>query len=301
MEDRTDKPARTKTIDERELFEHIIESSTDFAIFTTDLDGIVTSWNTGARRLFGYSDDEILGINDDVTFTPEDRATSAPAGERCQALAEGCALDDRWHMRKDGSRFWASGLLMPLRNPVDGFVKVTRDRTEQYRADERLRGSEARFRLLATAIPQLVFCCRPDGNRSWGSPQWCDFVGMSLDESLGFGWLDAVHPDDREGSLNAWAEAQATGEYYFEHRVRRSRDGEYLWHQTRAKPVNHEAGTDGEWVGTMTDIDDLRGLQDRQQVLMAELLHRTRNLLAVVQAIASQTRRTSASVTEFGN
>jgi PAS domain S-box-containing protein len=301
VEDRTDKPARTKNIDERELFEHIIESSTDFAIFTTDLDGIVTSWNTGARRLFGYSDDEILGINDDVTFTPEDQAISAPTGERCQALAEGRALDDRWHMRKDGSRFWASGLLMPLRNPFDGFVKITRDRTEQYRADERLRESEARFRLLATAIPQLVFCCRPNGNRSWGSPQWCDFVGMSLDESLGFGWLEAVHPDDRGRTLNAWAEAQATGEYYCEHRVRRSRDGEYLWHQTRAKPVNHEAGTDGEWVGTMTDIDNLRGLQDRQQVLMAELLHRTRNLLAVVQAIASQTRRTSASVTEFGN
>ena len=91
------------------------------------------------------------------------------------------------------------------------------------------------------------------------------------------------------------AKAQETGEYYFEHRVRRSRDGEYLWHQTRARPVNHEARMDDEWVGTMTDINDLRSLQDRQQVLTSELLHRTRNLLAVVQAIASQTRRTSAS------
>jgi PAS domain S-box-containing protein len=300
VDDRTYEPARTTAIDERELFEHIIESSTDFAIYTTDSDGIVTSWNTGARRLFGYTDDEILGINHDVTFTPEDRAISTAAGERRQALAEGRSSDERWHMRKDGSRFWASGLLMPLRNPVGGFVKITRDRTEQYRAGERLRESEVRFRLLATAIPQLVFCCRPDGKRSWGSPQWCDFVGMSLDESLDFGWLEAVHPDDREGTLNAWAKTQATHEYYFEHRVRRSRDGEYLWHQTRARPVNHEAGIDGEWVGTMTDINDLRGLQDRQQVLMAELLHRTRNLLAVVQAVASQTRRRSASVSEFG-
>ena len=300
MDDRSDEPARTKAIDERELFEHIVESSTDFAIFTTDLDGIVTSWNIGARRLFGYPADEILGINHDVTFTPEDRAIFAAAGERRQALAEGRALDERWHMRKDGSRFWASGLLMPLRNPMDGFVKITRDRTEQYRAEERLRESEARFRLLATAIPQLVFCCRPDGERSWGSPQWCEFVGMSFDESLGFGWLEAVNPDDREGTMKAWVKAQETGEYYFEHRVRRSRDGEYLWHQTRARPVNHEARMDGEWVGTMTDINDLRGLQDRQQVLMSELLHRTRNLLAVVQAIASQTRRKSASVAEFG-
>ena len=151
MDNQSDEPARTKDTDERELFEHIVESSIDFAIFTTDLDGVVTSWNTGARRLFGYLDGEILGINHDVTFTPEDRAISAAAGERRQALAEGRALDERWHMRKDGSRFWASGLLMPLRNPADGFVKITRDRTEQYRteqyrADERLRESEARFR-----------------------------------------------------------------------------------------------------------------------------------------------------------
>ena len=100
MDDRPDEPARTTATDERELFEHIVESSTDFAIFTTDFGGIVTSWNTGARRLFGYPDDEILGINHDVTFTPEDRAISAATGERRQALAEGRALDERWHIRK---------------------------------------------------------------------------------------------------------------------------------------------------------------------------------------------------------
>lgn len=301
MNDRSGKPAKTKAIDERELFERIVESSTDFAIFTTDLDGAVTSWNIGAERLFGYAAGEIVGIGSEVTFTPEDRAAGAAGGERRRASAEGRAVDERWHVRKDGSRFWASGLLMPLRDTDDGFVKIARDRTEQHRADAQVRENEARFRLLATAIPQLVFRCGPDGGRSWGSPQWCDFTGLSLEESLGFGWLDAVHPEDREGTLEAWREAPAAGEYYFEHRVRRSADGEHRWHQTRARPLTPADGANGEWVGTMTDIHDLRGLQDRQQVLMAELQHRTRNLLAVVQSIARQTLRTSASMSAFGS
>src|SRR3954471_23772444 len=72
-------------------------------------------------------------------------------------------------------------------------------------------------------------------------------------------------------------------------------------HQTRAKPLNSANAAGSPWVGTMTDIHDLRGLHDRQQVLMAELQHRTRNLLAVVQAIASQTLRKSASLETFAD
>jgi PAS domain S-box-containing protein len=150
-----------------------------------------------------------------------------------------------------------------------------------------------------------VFRTRSDGDRTWGSPQWISFTGLSLEESLGYGWLDAVHPDDQASTKNAWSEAQKTGEYYIEHRVRRQVDGQYLWHQTRAKPIEgHHRSTD-DWVGTMTDVDALRGLQDRQRVLMAELQHRTRNLLAVVHSVANQTLRSSTSLdsfkTEFGN
>jgi len=283
------------------LFEVIVESATDFAIYTTDVNGDVTSWNIGARRLFGFADDEILGRTSDLVFTPEDRAVDAAEDERMRARRDGRAEDDRWHQRSDGSRFWASGLLMPLKDPADGFVKIARDRTEHYEAVERLRENEERFRVLATSIPQLVFRTRPDGGRTWGSPQWIDFTGLSLDRSLGFGWLDAVHPDDLPMTRDGWKEARVSGEYYVEHRIRRATDGEYRWHQTRARPVDRSNIDVFDWVGTMTDIDDLRSLKDRQQVMMAELQHRTRNLLAVVQSIASQTIRNSKSVEAFGN
>jgi len=281
-----------------ELFELIVDSATDFAIFTTDKTRIVTSWNIGAERLFRYAEADIVGSPADQVFVPEDREAGVPEKEMLQAVASGRALDERWHQRRDGSRFWASGLLMPLKGAQGGFVKITRDRTEQHQAEQRLRENEERFRLLATSIPQLVFLTRPDGDRTWGSPQWIAFTGLSLEDSLGFGWLDAIHPDDRDATRSAWVDAIEGGEYYIEHRVRLASNGEYRWHQTRAKPLESNART-SDWVGTMTDIHDLRGLQDRQQALMGELQHRTRNLLAVVQSVARRSIRSTPSPAGF--
>src|SRR4051794_28395102 len=245
-----------------ELLRMLVESATDYAIFSTDQSGKVTSWNKGAEHVLGQTEDEILGRSADVIFTPEDRKAGAPEQERRQALSNGRAEDERWQLRKDGSRFWASGLMMPLAERGLGFVKILRDRTEQHRIESQLLENEERFRLLATNIPQLVFRSRPDGMRTWGSPQWIDFTGLSLPKSLGFGWLAAIHPDDLEGTIEGWRGAQASGEYYVEHRVRRDVDGEYRWHQTRARPIESEPGNgDADWVGTMTDIHDIRDLQ----------------------------------------
>src|SRR4051812_5151666 len=106
-----DERAAMASISKEELFELVVESSTDFAIFTIDSGGIITSWNGGAERLFGYSESEIVGRSADVIFTPEDRAERAPEQERTGAHRDGRAADERWHQRKDASQFWASGLL----------------------------------------------------------------------------------------------------------------------------------------------------------------------------------------------
>jgi PAS domain S-box-containing protein len=262
-----------------------------------DPNGLVTSWNIGAERLLGYSEEEILGTPADVIFPPEEPA--AATIERRSALEKGRAEDDRWQVRKNGSRFWASGLLMPLLVPDQGFVKILRDRTAGHRSEALLHESEERFRLLATNIPQLVFLGRADGHRTWPSPQWIEFTGLGTKESLGLGWLNAIHPDDRDATVQAWQAAMKSGEYYAEHRVRWASQDKYRWHQTRARPIDLGAGYSGEWVGTMTDIHDMRSLQGRQQVLLAELQHRTRNLLAMVQAIAHQTSRLTSSPEAF--
>jgi two-component sensor histidine kinase len=131
------------------------------------------------------------------------------------------------------------------------------------------------------------------GERTWGSAQWVAFTGLSETNSLGLGWMDAVHPDEHKLTLNAWAEAEPKGELYVEHRIRRAIDGQYRWFQTRAKRL------DGEWFGTSTDIDDLRRLKERQDVLLKELHHRTGNLLAVIASIARRTAQSSDSLGVF--
>jgi len=291
-----DDAERVDHSQDADMLRLILSSVTDFAVFATDRHGAVISWHVGAERLIGLSEAEMIGHSADVIFTPEDRAYGAPDKERAIAWANGRAEDERWHMRKDGTRFWGSGILMTL-SGGGGFVKVVRDRTAQHESERAVSESEARFRLLATNIPQLVFRSLSTGERTWGSPQWEIYAGLSDLDSRGVGWLEAVHPDDRDSTLENWREAQHSKAYYVEHRIRRHADGQYRWHQTRARPVE-DAGP-AEWVGTSADIHELRGLQERQQVLLAELQHRTRNLLALVQAIARQTVKSSDSFAAF--
>jgi PAS domain S-box-containing protein len=119
----------------------MVESVEDYAIFTMNNDGLIETWNIGAERLFGYREEEIIGEHGKIIFTPADRRRGIPANELRTAHAEGSAEDERWHIRKDGTRFYASGVLTALRESdvVTGYVKIARDLTEQKRAAEELR------------------------------------------------------------------------------------------------------------------------------------------------------------------
>jgi PAS domain S-box-containing protein len=123
----------------------IIENARDYAIFSLDLTRHVTSWNPGAERLLGFEEEEILGQPADIIFTSQDRFEGIPASETGQALTVGHASDERWHQRKDGSRFWGSGVMMAMRNPngaAVGFVKILRDQTRQREAQQALERSQ---------------------------------------------------------------------------------------------------------------------------------------------------------------
>ncbi len=129
----------------------IMEHVKDFAIFSVDVEGHATSWNTGAENIFGYTEEEILGRRMDILFTPEDRAKGAPEQERKTAAEKGCATDERWHLRKNGERFFASGAVRPVRSlsgATKGFIKVARDITGRKRMEDQLR--EARENLEKT-------------------------------------------------------------------------------------------------------------------------------------------------------
>jgi len=138
----------------------IFDSAADLAIVATDRDGLVTDWNSGAARIFGWSAEAMRGASAERFFTPEDRAQDRAGIEMRKALANGRAVNERWHVRQDGSRFWASGDMTPLLAKDGkhlGFLTVLRDRTEQHLAGERLAQSEERYRSLFEAL-DAGFC-----------------------------------------------------------------------------------------------------------------------------------------------
>ncbi|MFO1148849.1 MAG: PAS domain S-box protein [Alsobacter sp.] len=183
---------------------------------------------------------------------------------------------------------------------ADGGLSVYfRDISDRKQADERLRESERRFRTLAEGIPQLVWRASQVGLWSWTSPQWTAFTGQPAAASQGWGWLDCVHPDDRETARRAWERAREAGEFHAGYRIRCGSDGSYRFFQTQASQVRDEGGRVVEWLGTSTDVDDIRRLQEEQEVLVAELQHRTRNLIGVVQSLADRTSADSKSLVDF--
>ncbi len=129
----------------KERLRLIVESSLEHAIVSMDLERRVTSWNRGAEIIHGYTREEMMGQPADVMFTPEDRAGGIPAVEQEKALEKGHADDNRWMQRKDGTRFWANGAMLPMRmrteGEVIGFVKILRDQTEMQRAREALEAA----------------------------------------------------------------------------------------------------------------------------------------------------------------
>lgn len=119
----------------------LTESFTDYAIISTDTEGRIESWNPGAQTIFGYDADEIIGESSEVLFTPEDVSRGYPVKEMRVARKTGKATDERWHVRKDGSRFYASGVMVPLfvGDVLSGYAKIATDLTERKRNAEALQ------------------------------------------------------------------------------------------------------------------------------------------------------------------
>ena len=181
---------------------------------------------------------------------------------------------------------------------IEEVAARTWEAAERAQAETELRTSEARQRALVEGIPQLVWRAGDGGAWSWASPQWCRYTGQTEAESRGFGWLDAVHPEDRDRAQNAWSGAAAAEVLAVDYRIRHAPEGRYRWFQSRALPLR-EGSDIVEWLGTSTDIDDLRQLQEQQGVMVAELQHRTRNLITVVRSLAEQTMARSDSMPMF--
>lgn len=291
---------------EAELFERearlqaiFAQAGAGFAV--TDLSGRFTDVNEAYCRIVGRTREAALGLTMQEITHPEDLLRNAPLF--AAAARNGAPFDiEKRYVRPDGEAIWVRNSVSPVRSD-DGTIRamlaVSVDITDRIRTEAALRESEARQRALIEGVPQLVWRAVEDGQWSWASPQWTAYTGQPAPQSHGFGWLKPIHPDDRKTALEAWSQAPRTGTLIVEYRLRNAAEDRYCWFQTRAVPVREASGAIAEWLGTSTDIDDLRHLQEEQQVMVAELQHRTRNLIAVITSIADETMVQTGPGEEF--
>ena len=198
----------------------VFESAVDFAIIVTDLEGRVTDWNTGAASILGWSAEDMLGVPIDRIFTPEDLAEGCPGTERRRALETGWANKERWHLRRDGSRFWASGEITPLRGQDDahiGFLEIIRDRTEQRQAAEAQRADAEFLRSVLASSADCIKVLDLDAKLLFMSKggQRVMEVG-DFNAIRGCPWLDFWQGEENEQARAAVEAAKAGGVGHFQ-------------------------------------------------------------------------------------
>jgi PAS domain S-box-containing protein len=190
-------------------------------------------------------------------YAPEDRSRMAEAFRL--AVEEGQPYDLEVCLdTAKGHEIWVRTVGQPqLRDGrVDRVYGTIADITEQRRAEAELRESERQYRTLAESLPHLVWTCRADGPCDYLSPRWVDYTGIPEADQLGYGWLNQLHPDDRERVIAEWSAVAPRGDSFdIEFRIRRA-DGVHRWFKTRAIPFRDDNGRVVKWFGSNTDIDD---------------------------------------------
>ncbi len=269
-------------------YQQIVNSAIDYAIVTADLSGRITSWSSGARRVLGWSAEEMLGQTVHHFFSPEDIASGHVEREMKAALRDGRASDERWHVRKGGERFWASGEIVPLKTAAGqatGYVKIMRDCTEQKRADgemlrltESLRASEARLQLALDVGGMGVW----EANLRTGDTIW--WPGMKRIHGLRLSapplppdaYHDLIHPDDRAHYKKVTDAAMARyAAYRVEYRIVWA-DGSIHWVEAKGKPVLDTDGRPMMLTGVCLDVTLRKRVEDDLKFLAeasAELAH----------------------------
>ena len=244
----------------------VLDGAVDYAIVATDLEGRVTRWNEGARRILGWTEAEMLGRPVDRFFTPEDRAADRPQVEMRAALECGRGRDVRWHLRASGERFWADGEMTVVRDAEGaavGFVKVLKDQTPEHQAAVALRESEARLSRAQQAGGVGVFSVELAENRLYGSAEFCRLFGVEQCDGIDPAEVQArVEPEDADGASLFGLDAGGELSPRTEHRIRHRVTGEARVISRRAEVERDGVGAPVRLVGVVQDVTERRLAQE---------------------------------------
>ena len=237
------------------LLAAIVHSSDD-AIIGKNLDGIVTSWNSGAEKLFGYRADEMVGQPIRQLIPPEHRQeeeeilTKIRHGESIQHF-------DNVRRRKDGGMLAVSVTVSPIKDAtgkIIGISKVARDISEHKQMAAEIRASEEKFRTLANSMPQLAWMARADGFIHWYNQRWYEYTGTTPEQMAGWGWQTLHDPAMLPKVMANWTGAITAGRPFEMEFPLRGADGQFRMFLTRSQPLKDAAGKVTQWFGTNTDI-----------------------------------------------
>jgi two-component system cell cycle sensor histidine kinase/response regulator CckA len=181
----------------------LFDSTVDYAVFHLGLDGTITTWNIGAERIFGFEALEIIGRHGSVLFTPEDNLQGIPEREARFAAESGRAEDSRWQLRKDGSRFWANGVMVGLRDEAGKLVslaKIIRDDTERRRAEELLQYQVNLADVITTNAADAIFLLDNEGRITFVNPTAVSMLGWQQEELIGEALHEKLHGRRSNGS-----------------------------------------------------------------------------------------------------
>jgi len=268
-------------------FQLLVDAVTDYAIYMLDPTGIIASWNSGAQRFKGYVESEILGEHFSRFYTDEDRATELPRRALETAVREGKFEAEGWRVRKDGTHFWAHVVIDPIldaRGNLLGFAKITRDLSERKKAQDALKESEERFRLLVQGVTDYaIYMLDPKGHVTNWNAGAQRIKGYQPDEILGEHFSRFYTEEDLATELPRRALETAAREGRFEAegwRVRK--DGTRFWASVVIDPINNDQGELIGFAKITRDITERRNAQLALEQAQA-LLFQSQKMEAVGQ------------------
>jgi PAS domain S-box-containing protein len=260
-------------------------SNASVGILMADLNGRLIKANLAFTAITGYTETDLLNKNFSITH-PDDQEKQVALYKQLFNQEIPNFIFEKRYIHKNGYLIWvrnSTSLVMDAnKNPVYTF-SIIEDITGEKYAKMQLEKSEGRFRLLAETMPQKVFFTDSAGNLEYLNPQWEQFTGMSTKEIERLTLAYFIHPDDLEQNLELWFEATATGKnFIYEHRFL-NKDGQYIWHLTRALPLKDENGNIVRWIGTMTDINDQKENEEKKDEFISIASHELKTPLTTIK------------------
>ncbi|AWN42943.1 hybrid sensor histidine kinase/response regulator [Methylobacterium durans] len=279
-------------------FRLLIQAVTDYAIYMLDPTGIVVSWNPGAERFKGYSEAEIIGQHFSRFYTTEDKATDLPRRALETAASEGRFEQEGWRVRKDGTRMWAHVVIDPIRDASGallGFAKITRDITARQAAQEALRASEERFRILVQGVTDYaIFMLSPEGIVTNWNAGAARIKGYRESDIVGQHFSRFYTEGDRAAGLPARALETALREGKYEAEGWRLRkDGSRFWASVVIDAIRNEMGALVGYAKVTRDITERRSAQ--------QALEKTRAALFQAQKMEALGGLSSGVAHDFNN